>query len=133
MLCRNDMIDLIQRNDIHPLMLRLAWADAASFDQTIKEWPRCGGVNGSIRFEKEYDNQINSGLSKAISYITDIKKLHPQVSWSDLIQMGGALAVSLTGGPEISLIYGRVDCKENQCDFKVRVYLYIMCKVSCRM
>ena len=36
------------------------------------------------------------------------------VSWADLIQMGGALAVELSGGPVVDMVYGRKDCKEGE-------------------
>jgi L-ascorbate peroxidase len=56
----------------------------------------------------------NGGLSKAIVMLTRIKTLHPLVTWSDLIQLAGALSVELAGGPKIDMLYGRVDCsKEN--------------------
>jgi L-ascorbate peroxidase len=69
---------------------------------------------GSVRFQEELSLKENGGLSKAIVMLTRIKNLHPLVTWADLIQMAGALAVQLAGGPQIDMLYGRVDCsKEN--------------------
>jgi hypothetical protein len=114
-------------------------------------WPSCGGANGniitliklsirlkiliilsllfsgSIRFKKEYDIKYNNGIEKAITILERIKAKYSAISWADLIQMSGAVAVELSGGPNIDMIYGRVDCPSpNSYDVKVLIcYLYI--------
>ena len=65
---------------------------------------------GSIRFKEELDVKYNGGLSKAIVILEKIKIKYDRVSWADLIQMAGAVAVELAGGPAISMVYGRKDC-----------------------
>jgi L-ascorbate peroxidase len=105
--------DMIMKHHCGPLLLRLAWSDAATYDQNHNNWPYCGGVNGSIRIEQELSYKGNEGLSKACAYIEVIKTQYPLVSWADLIQMGGALAVKLTGGPHIQIKYGRIDAISN--------------------
>jgi L-ascorbate peroxidase len=90
-------------------MLRLAFSDAGTFDKNIREWPAMGGANGSIRFEGELSQSVNAGLSKAIALLQPVKTRNPTVSWADLIQMAGAKAVEIAGGPRIPMKYGRVD------------------------
>ena len=45
--CKEEVKRMIEQTDCHPAMLRLAWSDAVSFDQTVIAWPACGGVNGN--------------------------------------------------------------------------------------
>jgi L-ascorbate peroxidase len=108
--CKKDVYQLLINTNCSPLMLRLAWSDSASFDKSVKLWPQCGGANGAIRFEPEYRHEINKGLFKAICLLDPIKAKYSNVSWADLIQMVGALAVEVTGGPVIkNMLYGRHD------------------------
>ena len=100
----------MRRVDCQPLLLRLAWSEAATFDSSVRKWPDCGGCVGYIRHDSELDHPNNSGLRKAVLILRDVKKKHSLISWADLIQMAGALAVESTGGPRIDMVYGRVDC-----------------------
>ena len=63
----------------------------------------------SVISEKELGHAGNAGLSKAVALLRDIKSNHSTISWADLIQMAGALAVELTGGGKIDMKYGRLD------------------------
>jgi L-ascorbate peroxidase len=105
----------------HPLFLRLAWSDACTYDDSVKEWPLCGGVNGSIRSEHELSMPCNAGLSNAIILLEPLKKRYPDVSWADLIQMAGALAVELCGGPYIDVVFGRIDAADHVPHFQQKV------------
>jgi hypothetical protein len=109
--CYLEMAELISTKDCHPIVLRLAWSDAATYDQSVRDWPRCGGVTGSIRFDKEITHPSNAGLSKALQYLRPFRKKYRFISWSDLIQMAGSLAVELSGGPSLQsfMVYGRMD------------------------
>lgn len=107
--CWREITDMLEVTNEAPLFLRLAWSDAMSYDCTIPDWPYCGGVNGSVRFESEITDSNNAGLAKALSILSPIKAHYPNLSWADVIQMAGAVAVFITGGPFVSLIYGRVD------------------------
>lgn len=111
--CMEELRDMIDMKNSHPILLRLAWSDAGSFDHTVKAWPQQGGVNGSIRFESELDKKQNVGLSKAVALLDSIKDKHSAVSWADLVQMAGAVAVEMSGGPKIHMIYGRMDAQES--------------------
>jgi len=109
--CYLELAILISSKDCHPILLRLAWSDAASYDQSIREWPRCGGTNASIRFDRNLSHPSNAGLAKALQYLRPLKKKYRNISWSDLIQMAGSLAVELAGGPSMQgkMKYGRID------------------------
>lgn len=104
---------MIKTSNCNPIMLRLAWSDAVTYDSAVKRWPHCGGVNGSIRSDSELHLPANAGLSKAISLLGPLKKRFPAVSWADLIQMAGVAAVYLAGGPLIRLDYGRLDAPQS--------------------
>jgi len=110
--CRKELKMMIDNKNSHPILLRLAWSDAGTYDHTVKAWPQQGGANGSIRFEGELDKSGNVGLSKAIALLEPVKERYPIVSWADLIQMAGAVAVEISGGPAIDMVYGRVDTQE---------------------
>ena len=51
----------------------------------------------------------NAGLAKVIKFLEPFKKKYPIVSWADIIQMAGAVAVENAGGPKIAMRYGRID------------------------
>jgi hypothetical protein len=88
--CQRDLVDMITKSSCNPIMLRLAFSDAGTFDRHIREWPDRGGANGSVRFDAELAQTVNAGLSKAIALLQPVKKRNPTVSWADLIQMAGA-------------------------------------------
>jgi len=88
-----------------PLMLRLAFHDAGSWNSKTKT----GGADGSIRFPEELARDENKGLQVAIDLLKPIKEQFPDVSWADLIALGGALSVARVGGPEIFIPMGRKD------------------------
>ncbi len=107
--CKTDLRAEMVRMECSPLMLRLAWSDCATHDKNAKFWPDCGGAIGAVRFKAELRHESNRGLSKAIKLLEAVKSRHDNVSWADLIQMAGVLAVEITGGPRIRIKYGRVD------------------------
>lgn len=43
------------------LQVRLGWHDTGTYDKNIEEWPKCGGANGSLRFEIELKHSANAG------------------------------------------------------------------------
>ena len=45
--CFREMAAIIHSKDCHPILLRLAWSDAGTYDQSIKNWPQCGGATGN--------------------------------------------------------------------------------------
>lgn len=86
-------------------MLRLAWHDAGTYDAQSKT----GGPNGSIRNEEEYTHGANTGLKIALELCEGVKAKHPKITYADLYQLAGVVAVEVTGGPDISFQPGRKD------------------------
>ncbi|KAK7252978.1 hypothetical protein RIF29_37318 [Crotalaria pallida] len=106
---RRDLRALISIRNCAPLMLRLAWHDAGTYD--VKT--RTGGPNGSIRNAQELNHSANKGLQKAVEFCEEVKAKHPKVSYADLYQLAGVVAVEVTGGPTIHFIPGRKDSMES--------------------
>ncbi|KAH0770974.1 hypothetical protein KY290_014955 [Solanum tuberosum] len=102
---RRDLRALISSKNCAPIMLRLAWHDAGTYDATTKT----GGPDGSIRNEVEYKHGANSGLKIAIDLCEEIKARHPKITYADLYQLAGVVAVEVTGGPTIDFVPGRKD------------------------
>ncbi|KAJ8766949.1 hypothetical protein K2173_012424 [Erythroxylum novogranatense] len=102
---RRDLRALIAQKNCAPIMLRLAWHDAGTYDKTTKT----GGPNGSIRNEEEYSHGSNNGLKIAIDFCEGVKAKHPKVTYADLYQLAGVVAVEVTGGPTIDFVPGRKD------------------------
>jgi L-ascorbate peroxidase len=103
---------LLHEKRCAPIMLRLAWHDAGTYDQNLAAsgaWPAGNGAIGTIRLGVEMPAGPNAGLDKAVGYLKPVKSSCPLVSWADLIQMGGALGVEVAGGPKIDMLYGRID------------------------
>ncbi|KAG7579381.1 hem peroxidase [Arabidopsis thaliana x Arabidopsis arenosa] len=106
---RRELRALIAKKNCAPIMLRLAWHDAGTYDAESKT----GGPNGSIRNEEEYSHGANSGLKIALDLCEEVKTKHPKISYADLYQLAGVVAVEVTGGPDISFVPGRKD--SNSC------------------
>ncbi|XP_010516362.1 PREDICTED: L-ascorbate peroxidase 3, peroxisomal-like isoform X2 [Camelina sativa] len=106
---RRELRALIANKNCAPIMLRLAWHDAGTYDAKSKT----GGPNGSIRNEEEYNHGANSGLKIAIDLCEDVKAKHPKITYADLYQLAGVVAVEITGGPDINFVPGRKD--SNAC------------------
>lgn len=111
LLAARDAVDqLLREKACGPIMVRLAWHDAGTFDKNIKEaWPKAGGANGSIRFEPEILHGANAGLASAHALLVPIYEQFPAVGYADLYQMASARAIETAGGPTIGVRYGRVD------------------------
>ncbi|CAL9094960.1 unnamed protein product [Musa textilis] len=102
---RRDLRALISSKNCAPIMLRLAWHDAGTYDAKTKT----GGPNGSIRFEEEYSHGSNAGLKIAIDLLEPVKAKHPKITYADLYQLAGVVAVEITGGPTVPFAPGRKD------------------------
>ncbi|KAF7130130.1 hypothetical protein RHSIM_Rhsim10G0209400 [Rhododendron simsii] len=102
---RRDLRALISSKNCAPIMLRLAWHDAGTYDAKSKT----GGPNGSIRNEKELNHSSNNGLKIAVDLCEPLKARHPKITYADLYQLAGVVAVEVTGGPTIDFIPGRKD------------------------
>lgn len=102
---RRDLRALIAEKNCAPIMLRLAWHDAGTYDATTKT----GGANGSIRNEEELNHGANNGLKIAIALCEPIKAKYQNITYADLYQLAGVVAVEVTGGPTVDFVPGRKD------------------------
>ncbi|CAA7403503.1 unnamed protein product [Spirodela intermedia] len=102
---RRELRVLISREKCAPLMLRLAWHDAGTYDLRTGT----GGPNGSIRNEAELNHAANSGLKTAVDLCESVSAKCPRISHADLFQLAGVVAVEITGGPTVDFIPGRPD------------------------
>uniref|UniRef100_A0A0C9QMK9 L-ascorbate peroxidase n=1 Tax=Wollemia nobilis TaxID=56998 RepID=A0A0C9QMK9_9CONI len=102
---RRDLRALIAEKNCAPIMLRLAWHDAGTYDCKTKT----GGANGSIRNEEEIKHSANNGLKFALEMCEQVKKKYPIITYADLYQLAGVVAVEVTGGPTVDFVPGRKD------------------------
>ncbi|RZC06966.1 probable L-ascorbate peroxidase 6, chloroplastic/mitochondrial isoform X1 [Glycine soja] len=106
---REDIKELLNSKFCHPILIRLGWHDAGTYNKNIEEWPLRGGANGSLRFEVELKHGANAGLLNALKLLQPIKDKYSGVTYADLFQLASATAVEEAGGPKIPMKYGRVD------------------------
>ncbi|XP_027357546.1 probable L-ascorbate peroxidase 6, chloroplastic/mitochondrial isoform X2 [Abrus precatorius] len=106
---REDIKELLRTKFCHPILIRLGWHDAGTYNKNIEEWPQRGGANGSLRYEVELKHAANAGLVNALKLLQPIKDKYSGVTYADLFQLAGATAVEEAGGPKIPMKYGRVD------------------------
>ncbi|XP_057449260.1 L-ascorbate peroxidase 3-like [Lotus japonicus] len=106
---RRDLRALIFNKKCAPIMLRLAWHSAGTYDVKTKT----GGPYGSIRNEQELNHAANMGLKIAVDLCEEVKAKHPKISYADLYQLAGVVAVEVTGGPTIDFTPGRKDSLES--------------------
>jgi len=99
---------LIAEKKCAPLMLRIAWHSAGTFDVCSKT----GGPFGTMRYKEELSHGANSGLDIAVRLLEPIKEQFPTISYADFYQLAGVVAVEITGGPDVPFHPGRPDKKE---------------------
>ncbi|XP_030545208.1 probable L-ascorbate peroxidase 6, chloroplastic/mitochondrial isoform X1 [Rhodamnia argentea] len=113
---REEIKELLKTKFCHPILVRLGWHDAGTYNKNIEEWPKRGGANGSLRFEIELKHAANAGLVNALKLLEPIKEKYPSVTYADLFQLASATAIEEGGGPKIPMKYGRVDVsKPEEC------------------
>ncbi|KAK4481305.1 hypothetical protein RD792_012190 [Penstemon davidsonii] len=113
---REDIKELLKTKFSHPIMVRLGWHDAGTYNKNIEEWPQRGGANGSLRFEIELKHGANAGLVNALKLLQPIKDKYSTLTYADLFQLASATAIEEAGGPNIPMKYGRVDVSgPDQC------------------
>lgn len=108
---REELRPLIDEKNCGPILIRLAWHDAGTFDKENPEWPQCGGANGSIRYEAELAHGANAGLVNGVNLLKPFKEKYPIISWADLMQLASAVSVDMlsSGSCIIPMRYGRQD------------------------
>lgn len=59
---------LLKEKNCTPIMVRLAWHDSGTYDNSKKDlpFPQAGGADGSIRFAPEINHGANAGRKFAI-------------------------------------------------------------------
>ncbi|GJD11482.1 L-ascorbate peroxidase 3, peroxisomal [Galdieria sulphuraria] len=102
---RTRLIKLFEQTPCMPIMVRLAWHDAGTYDAQTGT----GGVNGSIRFEPELKHGANNGLKIAFDLLEPIKKEYPDIGYADLFQLASVTAIEFAKGPKIPFRMGRKD------------------------
>ncbi|XP_073050657.1 L-ascorbate peroxidase, cytosolic-like [Primulina eburnea] len=95
----------IAEKNCAPLMLRLGWHSAGTYDQCSKT----GGPFGTMRFKVEQGHTANNGIDIAVRLLEPIKEQFPILSYADFYQLAGVVAVEITGGPEVPFHPGRPD------------------------
>ncbi|CAI0471564.1 unnamed protein product, partial [Linum tenue] len=106
--CKRKLRGLVAEKHCAPIVLRLAWHSAGTFDVETKT----GGPFGTIRHGDELAHEANSGLDIAVGLLEPIKAQFPILTYADFYQLAGVVAVEITGGPEIPFHPGRPDKSE---------------------
>jgi catalase (peroxidase I) len=89
-----------------PITVRLAWHASGTYDKSDNS----GGSDGAhMRFEPEFTDGANAGLSIVQDLLKPVKEEHPELSIADIWTMASCSAVKFAGGPEIPHRLGRVD------------------------
>ncbi|KAL6336286.1 hypothetical protein AAG906_014455 [Vitis piasezkii] len=106
--CKRKLRGFIAEKKCAPLMLRLAWHSAGTYDVKTKT----GGPFGTMKHPEELAHEANNGLDIAVRLLEPIKEQFPILSYGDFYQLAGVVAVEVTGGPEIPFHPGRQDKSE---------------------
>ncbi|CAN1775681.1 L-ascorbate peroxidase 2, cytosolic [Linum perenne] len=113
--CKRKLRGLIAEKHCAPIVLRLAWHSAGTFDVETKS----GGPFGTIRHQEELAHEANNGLDIAVGLLEPIKEQFPILSYADFYQLAGVVAVEITGGPEIPFHPGRPGkCHQERSGFE---------------
>ncbi|KAK4762535.1 hypothetical protein SAY86_008303 [Trapa natans] len=103
--CKKKLRGLIAEKNCAPIMLRIAWHSAGTFDVKTKS----GGPFGTMKHPEELAHGANNGLDIAVRLLEPIKEQFPTISYADFYQLAGVVAVEITGGPEVPFHPGRED------------------------
>jgi len=94
------------RLNMAPLMVRLSWHDAGTFEASSNT----GGPRGCMRFgEGESAHGANAGLNIARDLLKDLKAKYPHFSNADFWSLTACCAIKVMGGPDIPWRSGRPD------------------------
>jgi len=100
---------LVDEKNCHPILVRLAWHDAGTYDHKTKT----GGPHAAMRFATgESGHASNAGLAIARNLLQPIKDRYPQVGYADFWSFAAYVAIEAAGGPHIAFQEGRVDATE---------------------
>ncbi|KAE8783692.1 ascorbate peroxidase [Hordeum vulgare] len=90
---RRKLRGLIAEKNCAPLMLRLAWHSAGTFDVATKT----AGLRHH-EVPRGARPRANAGLDIAVRLLEPIKEQFPILSYADFYQLAGVVAVEVTGG-----------------------------------
>ncbi|KAH9671880.1 L-ascorbate peroxidase 2 [Citrus sinensis] len=80
--CKRKLRGLIAEKHCAPIILRLAWHSAGTYDVNTKT----GGPFGTIRHPDELAHEANNGLDIAVRLLEPIKQQFPILSYADFYQ-----------------------------------------------
>ena len=99
---------LKENHESTPILLRLSWHDAGTYDKSDDS----GGSRGAQRFVTgESQHGANAGLHIARGMVQMFKESYPAVGLADLWALMAVLAIEEAGGPRIAFRAGRSDIK----------------------
>src|SRR3569833_4722466 len=89
-----------------PAHLRLAFHDVGTYEA----FTETGGAHGTVHLPDELRRSENTGWGHAcVELLEEVHARYPELSWADLVAIGGAAAVQKAGGPIIEVGLGRKD------------------------
>lgn len=105
--CQKDMLDFVgKRRNMAPLLVRLSWHDAGTFDSKDGS----GGPRAAMRFSGgEAAHGANAGLQIARDLVAPLKDQYQDFSNADFWSLAAICAIKVMGGPSISWRAGRPD------------------------
>lgn len=103
--CKRKLRAVIAEKNCAPIMLRIAWHSAGTYDVKTKT----GGPFGTMKQKTELAHDANNGLIIAVNILEPVKELFPILSYGDFYQLAGVVAVEVTGGPDVPFHPGRKD------------------------
>jgi L-ascorbate peroxidase len=93
-----------------PAHLRLVFHDAGSYDAATGR----GGMHAAIRLPEQLRRAENAGWARTcFELLGEARGEFPELSWADLIALGGTAAVERAGGPAFDIGLGRTDADES--------------------
>lgn len=75
---KKEVESLLEQTKCVPLLLRLAYHDAMTYDSNTKT----GGANGSIRVQRELDHAGNESLGSAMELLEPIKTKYQLLTYA---------------------------------------------------
>jgi len=107
---RRDLKQLAEERQCAPILLRLAWHDAGTYDKSS----RTGGPRAAMKHsdgEGEAAHGANRGLDIARELLAPIAEKYPTVSTADLWALASVVGIEAAGGPVIPFVPGRKDAQ----------------------
>ena len=105
----SDITSLINEKNCAPILVRLAWHDAGTYDKQSKT----GGPRAAQRFETgESTHDANNGLEIARNLLQPLVTKYCDtniISIADLWALSGNIAIKISQGPDIPFRFGRKD------------------------